>query len=384
MPRMRSRSWRPLAPCLVAALALASAACHRSTPNKSAPAQSISPGPFRPAELRAFASLQPIDTHAHVFVTDPAFVAMLARLNVRLLDICLDDDRSPFLKDLPREIRAARGFIAASRGHAAFCTSFDPFGCRQPGFAAAAIRQINRNFAQGAIAVKIWKNIGMEIEDRRGRYILPDDPAFAPIYRDIARHGKTLVAHLADPDSAWQPLDPRSPDYWYYTHFPEWYMYGKPHPASKAAILRARDRLVAENPQLRVVGAHLGSMEANFPGLARRLDRYPNFAVDMAARMPYVALQPRARAIAFILKYQDRLIYATDLDYPPGANSQAKLRQWEDQYSRDWRFLATDDWVEFDGRKFQGLDLPPAVLRKLYHANAVRWFPGILGSAPRT
>lgn len=380
MPRMSSESGRLRVAWFLLPLALAAVGCHGFTPKKSAALPtSLTQGPFTPAELQAFAALEPIDTHAHVFVSDPHFVAMIARLHAHLLDICLDDDRSPFLKDLPREIREARRFIAASHGHAALCTSFNPFRCRQPGFAATAIRQLNRDFAHGAIAVKIWKNIGMEIKDARGRYILPDDPVFAPIYRDIAARHKTLVAHVADPDSAWQPLDPRSPDYWYYTHFPEWYMYGKPHPASKPAILRARDHLLAENPQLRVVGAHLGSMEADFAGLARRLDRYPNFAVDMAARMPYVALLPRQQSIAFITKYQDRLIYGTDLDYMPRADARDVARRWENQYARDWRFLATDDWVEFDGRKSRGLALPPPVLRKLYHDNAVRWFAGILG-----
>ena len=95
-------------------------------------------------------------------------------------------------------------------------------------------------------------------------------------------------------------------------------MYGKPHPASKHQILRARDRILEMNPNLRVVGAHLGSMEGNFHEIAQHLDRYPNFAVDLAARMPYLMLQPRAGMIAFILKYQDRLIYGTDNNiFPP-------------------------------------------------------------------
>jgi predicted TIM-barrel fold metal-dependent hydrolase len=335
-------------------------------------------GPFEPAEMKSFAALSPIDTHSHVYVSDPAFVAMLKRLNVHLMDICLDDDRSSFLNNLPREIRDAKNFINASDGHASLCTSFDPFPYSKPGFAKAANRQINRDFADGAVAVKIWKNIGMEIKDAHGHYIMPDNPAFEPIYKDIAAHNKTLVAHLAEPDSCWKPLDPASPDYWYYTHHPEWHMYGKPGAPSKAEILRARDHLVAENPNLRVVGAHLGSMESNFTELGRHFDRYPNFAVDMAARMPYVMMLPRERAIAFITKYQHRLIYGTDLDYMPGANSEETIERWENSYARDWRFLATSDWVEYNGKKYQGLDLPRPVLEKLYHSNAVHWFPGIL------
>ncbi len=341
----------------------------------------VSKGPFTASELRTFASLRPIDTHSHVYASDPAFTAMLKQLNIHLLDICLDDDRGALLGNLPREIQDAQAFIKSSDGHASLCTSFDPFPFDKPGFAKVAIRGINRNFAEGAIAVKIWKNIGMEIKDAKGRYIMPDNPAFEPIYRDIAAHNKTLIAHLAEPDSCWKPLNPASPDYWYYSHHPEWYMYGKAGAPSKAEILRARDHILQENPHLRLVGAHLGSMESNFEELGEHLDRYPNFAVDMAARMPYVMMLPRARAIAFLTKYQDRLIYGTDLGFGPGTSAQSAVREWEEYYARDWRFLATSDWVEYLGKRYQGLDLPRPVLEKIYHSNAVHWFPGIVGAA---
>ncbi len=364
-------------------IALFSTACSQQETKKTAPSPSAEAvavnGPFTPVELKAFTALDPIDTHSHIFVTNPAFIAMIEKLNLHTLDIAVDDDTDPYQKDLPREIHDLRQYVAASHGHAAFCTTFDPYLFRQPGFAQAAIRQLNQNFAEGAIAVKIWKNIGMEIKGAHGNYIMPDNPMFEPIYKDIAAHHKTLVAHLADPDSCWKPLNPASPDYEYYKDNPQWYMYGNPHAPSKEAILKARDHLVEENPNLRVVGAHLGSMESNFPELGRDLDRYPNFAVDMAARMPYVMMLPREQAIAFITKYQDRLIYGTDLEFMPGANPQETITRWENYYARDWRFLATSDWVEYLGKKYQGLDLPKPILEKLYHANAVHWFPGILG-----
>jgi predicted TIM-barrel fold metal-dependent hydrolase len=371
---------------MVLMLVLATGACQQQpakqaqtqTPASTAPA--AVKGPFTPAELQAFTSLGPIDTHAHVFATDPAFVAMLKRMNLHLVTICVYDDLDRSTqKDLPEEIRLAQEFVNSSDGHASLCTSFNAFPFQKPGFAQAAIKQLNRNFAEGAIAVKIWKNMGMEIKDSEGHYILPDNPAYEPIYKDIAAHNKTLIAHLAEPDSCWEPLDPASPDYDYYKGHPQWYMYGKAGAPSKAEILRARDHLVEENPNLRVVGAHLGSLESNFDELGRDFDRYPNFAVDTAARMPYVMMLPRERAIAFIKKYQDRLIYGTDLQFWPGANAQPVIREWENYYAHDWRFLATSDWVEYKGKKYQGLDLPPSILEKLYHGNAVHWFPGILG-----
>ena len=48
---------------------------------------------------------------------------------------------------------------------------------------------------------------------------------------------------------------------------------------------------------------------------------------------------------------------------------------------RDWNFFSTNNTVEFQGRKVQGLQLPDAVLRKLYHDNAVHWIPTIANQA---
>lgn len=362
------------------AFVLVAAGCKGPRQTKAVPEgprQAVSGG-FSSLELKAFTAIDPIDTHAHVFVNDPAFNAMIRRLNLHLLDIVVVDDREPNLRNLAVESSEGWTFVHAIDGRAALCTSFDPFKTLDRGFDQSSIQWINREFARGAIAVKLWKNVGMEIKDAKGNYLLPDNPIFEPIYRDIAAHNKTLVAHVADPDSAWAPPNPASPDYSYYKENPAWYMYGQPHPASKQQILQARDHILAMNPHLRVVGAHLGSMESNFHEVAQHLDRYPNFAVDLAARMPYLMMQPRADMIAFILKYQDRLIYGTDNNIFPPDNLQAKIKDWEEAYARDWRFLATDDLLEYNGRQVRGLALPDAVLRKIYHDNAVQWFPGIL------
>ncbi len=46
-------------------------------------------------------------------------------------------------------------------------------------------------------------------------------------------------------------------------------------------------------------------------------------------------------------------------------------------YARDWTYFATADDVRHDGGTTRKPDLPAAVVRKLYHDNAVRWIPGI-------
>lgn len=62
------------------------------------------------------------------------------------------------------------------------------------------------------------------------------------------------------------------------------------------------------NPDLRVVGAHLGSMENEVDEIEAHLQRYPNFAVDTAARVLSLVIQPRDKVRAFILKNQDRIL----------------------------------------------------------------------------
>jgi len=327
--------------------------------------------------LKAFAALNPVDTHAHVFKRDPTFGAMLEQLHLHLVNIVVVDDTSPRLKSLKWQIDNDLAFVRSAPGHAVFCTSFDPYKLDQPDFSQQVIKQLDENFAEGAVAVKIWKNIGMEIKKANGQYVLPDDPLFEPIYKDIATHNKTMIAHLAEPDQAWLPHNPKDPDNGYYVENPQWYMYDKPDRPSKATILAARDHILQENPKLRVVGAHLGSMEADLDEIGRHFDRYPNFAVDTAARMPNLILQPPEKVRAFLIKYQDRVVYGTDLGLMPDQDTQKTLEEWEATYLRDWNYFAKAECTDEARRKIRGLSLPPSVLRKLFHDNAVRWFPGI-------
>lgn len=330
----------------------------------------------------SFASIKPIDAHTHVQRTNVDFGRMLNELNLHILDICVANDHDPHYKSLDAKIADLLSSVHQSNGRAFFCTTFNPYLINTPAFGAQAVKQLDQNFYEGAVAVKIWKNVGMEIKNKEGQFVMPDDPALTPIYRDIAAHGKTLIAHLAEPTSCWLPPDPASPDYDYYNEHPEWYMYRQKGYPSKQTILAARDHMLAENPKLRVVGAHLGSMELDVDEIARRFDRYPNFAVDTAARVPYLMLQPRSKVRKFLIKYQDRVLYGTDLEFMPGDSVKEALNEWRDTYARDWKFFATSETIQYQGREIRGLELPIPVLRKIFHANAIQWIPGMASANP--
>jgi len=96
----------------------------------------------------------------------------------------------------------------------------------------------------------------------------------------------------------------------------------------------------------------------------------------MAARVCHFQVQDREKVRAFIIKYQDRLIYATDFGVSGDFGEQK--RTWlENEWHSDWAYFATDDVLtsrKLD-QEFQGLDLDPRVLRKIYYTNAARWYP---------
>ncbi|MBI1984164.1 MAG: amidohydrolase family protein [Acidobacteria bacterium] len=326
------------------------------------------------------ADLERIDAHAHVFNPSPAIYRMFDRLNLRIVNICVVDKYDPGFEEADPQHKAAREVFHGTRGRAAWCSTFDPQDWESPGFAQRVIARLDKTFEDGALAVKIYKSMGMELKSKSGEYLMPDNAVFDPIYAALAARGKTLYAHLAEPSAAWRPLDPSSPHYGYYKNNPDWHMYRHPERPSKEAILAARDRILEHHPKLRVVGCHLGSMEEDVDDIAERFERYPNFAVDTAARVPDLMLQPRDKVRAFLTKYQDRVLYATDLVALPGEDADQAVKRWEEEYARDWTYFATDGTVEYLGRTIRGLALPEPVLRKFYHWNALHWVPGIMGS----
>jgi predicted TIM-barrel fold metal-dependent hydrolase len=334
--------------------------------------------PASAAEPVSPVALARIDAHAHFFAEAKPVLATLDRLNVTAVNICVVDRYDKGYETVAPQEAMARRLAAAAHGRLPWIGTFDDAGFADPGFTARALADVDRALAAGAHGVKVYKSLGMELRDASGRYLLPDDAAFAPFFDGLAKRGATVYAHIAEPIAAWQPLDPTSPDYDYYKDNPAWHVHGRPGMPTKEQVLEGRDRLLAKHPTLRVIGCHLGSMEEDVDQIARRLDRYRNFAVDTAARVTHLTLQPRDKVRAFLVEYEDRVLYATDFGFAPGQDGEAVARRLEDLYARDWAYFATAGPVDFEGRKVEGLGLPEPVLRKIFRDNARHWVPGLV------
>jgi predicted TIM-barrel fold metal-dependent hydrolase len=330
----------------------------------------------------AFEDIPKIDVHSHIFEDVPEVVEMMDRTRMRIVNVCVrgtDMERLRRAQAMAEQQQAKYG-----RRRFPFASTFDLTRRDDPDYVDQVKRWLDASFEKGAVMVKIWKEVGMEIKDRQGRFILPDDPLFDPIYAFLAERGKPLLAHLAEPLDAWRPLDPESVHYSYYSKNPEWHLHGRAGFPSHAEIIAARDRVLERHPRLTVIGAHLGSLEHDVDDLARRFDRYPGFSVDCSARTADLTRQAPDKVRAFLIRYQDRVLYGLDQTRRPDPERESSAeerlrfaRGLEESYRRDFRYYAGEGEMEYRGRTVRCLGLPREVLEKLYHRNAERLIPGL-------
>jgi predicted TIM-barrel fold metal-dependent hydrolase len=325
-----------------------------------------------------FYSLKKIDSHVHLRTYNPAFVQQAVADNFALLTICTRSSNQTYIDE---QFKFATYLHEKFPQTVAFSYTFSMENWGTSGWQDHTISQLEKGFESGAVAVKVWKDIGMTFRKPDSSFITIDDPSFDPVFDYIASAGKTVVAHIGEPRNCWLPVDSMTviSDSSYYSRNPQYHMYLHPEYPSYEDHINARDYLLEKHPHLKLVGAHLGSLEWSVDELAKRLDKYPNFAVDMSARVCHLQVQDRQKVRDFIIKYQDRLLYGTDTGVSEDADMEAISSRIHNVWLRDWNYFTTDaEMTAPQVRKpFRGLKLPASVLHKIYYQNAQNWILGL-------
>ena len=339
--------------------------------------------PAQPAHyaMEDFARVRKLDAHVHVNVTDPAFLEQARDDGFELMSINVDYPDFPKLADQRAAALAQlRTQDTYKPARIYWATTFSMQGFGKPDWAGYVNTGLAADAAAGAKAVKVWKNVGMK-ERAAGKLIMLDNPAISPVAEQVQKLGLTLIGHLGEPHNCWLPLEQMTTDNdrEYFRNHPQYHMYLHPEMPGYEDQIRARDNFVAAHPQLRFVGAHLASLEYDVDRIAAFLDRFPNASVDMAARMSqvqYQSVRDIGKVRAFFVRYQDRLLYGTDLTLNPGENPAEFKLEAHNVWTRDWRYLATDESqrVEIIKADVPGLALPREVIDKVYYLNAARAF----------
>ncbi len=322
-----------------------------------------------------FDGFEKIDAHLHIRSSGPEFLNQAAADSFRAVVIAVDS------QPIPPQLEFIRKQQRLHPDRFRFVTTFPMNGWDAADWTEKTLKLLETSFNEGAIGVKFWKNIGMEFRDRAGRFVMIDDSRFDPIFEFIQKRGKTVTAHIGEPKDCWLPLDKMvsESNRRYYGQHPQYHMFLHPDCPAYEDHIRAVERVLTRHPKLRYVGAHLASLEWSVGELAKRLDRFPNLAVDLAARVDDLQLLDPAAVKSFLVKYQDRVLYATDLEINEEQDPKSVCERLHTRWLEDWRYFATSGETRIGGteKRVGGLSLSEDILRKIYQLNARRWYPGI-------
>ncbi len=323
-----------------------------------------------------FASVKKFDSHIHVNTADTPFINQTIKDNFRFLNIV--DDR-PFGITMADQHEIAVRQYKNFPERMVFATTFSVNGWDNADWQEKTLEHLKNSVAQGAVAVKIWKNIGMDLRDKTGKFIMVDDPGLDPVYDFIVKEKITLIGHNGEPRDCWLPLDSMKVkgNKNYYGQHPEYHMFLHPEFPSYEDQINSRDNMLEKHPDMKFIGCHLGSLEWSLDELAKRLDKYPNMAVDLSryGNLYIHTMNDWQKTYDFFIKYQDRLIYGTDRSVNSVKDAGSMKRSAHDSWFRHWIYFATDEKIEVPeaGGEITGLKLPADVIDKIYYSNAVNW-----------
>lgn len=241
-------------------------------------------------------------------------------------------------------------------------------------FGARMAAQLREAVALGAYGMKVWKVLGTSVRDDAGRLVMPDDERLDPLWSAAADEGVPVTIHVADPVAFFEPLDEANERLEELLEHPDWWFGDRTRFPAFEEIVGALERLVARHLATTFIGAHVGCDAEDLAWVARMLGAYPNFHVDLAARIAELGRQPRA-ARALFTAFPDRILFGTD-DFPPSLETYTTHARFLE--TADEHFAYAPDDVPPQGLwAISGLDLPDDALRAIYAGNAERLIPGL-------
>jgi predicted TIM-barrel fold metal-dependent hydrolase len=335
-----------------------------------------------------FARIRKVDAHTHLNTLDETLINQAIADNFELLTINVD---YPDFPPVPQQYDVALALTEKHPDTIKFAASFTSEDWEAPGHNAKVIEGLREARRRGAVAVKVWKNIGMDVRDSDGRLLMVDDSRLDPIFAFLESSSIPFIGHQGEPHNCWLPLDEMTVnnDREYFREHPQYHMFLHPEMPSYEEQMSARDRRLQRNGNIRFIGAHLASLEWSVVEMAAFLDRNPRAFLDMAARFGQLQYQSKRdlnEVRDFMIKYADRLIYATDATTLPDDDNREVAEIVRAKWLADWRYLTSDEVIsvpEIDG-EFKGLKLPAAVVDKIYYMNAKTAFAGDAGTTERS
>lgn len=328
-----------------------------------------------------------IDAHAHL---SPFAIPVIRRI--------MDENGVEYVVNLSGgnhadgDIEYSLKLAKVMEGRVVNCYNPDWYRIDEPDFGVVEARRLADSVAKGFRCLKIAKALGLFVRHGSGVLLEVDDPALDPLWAAAGRLGVPVYVHVADPKAFFRPCDETNERWAELQVHPSWCFHGQGFP-SFDELLDAFERVVAKHPATTFIGVHLGNAAEEPDRVARMLAAYPNYYVDIAARVPEFGRHPPEKMRAFFVRWQDRVLFGTDVGISPRhimLGSTGTDRPTPDDarrfYQAHFRYFETQDRQIEHPTPIQGswridaVGLPAEVLEKLYRKNAERLLK--LGSGP--
>jgi hypothetical protein len=249
-----------------------------------------------------------------------------------------------------------------------------------PGYEERIESGLRNAAVAGAAGVKVWKPLGLWLNDVGGRRLAIDDARLGVLWSVAGELGLPIMIHVGDPPAFFAPLTEDNPRIDELRAHPDWWWGGGDY-ASLEQIHEELEAVVCAFPGTVFVGVHFGCF-MSWDEVDRMLAEHPNYHVDTAAAVADLGRggDPLVRDI--FLRRPDRILFGTDLIRVSGFDMPESEPRWDlgEFFSRHWAFFETagsdlahplpaqGPW------SVHGLDLPENVLAQVYWANAARLF----------
>ena len=336
-----------------------------------------------PNEEKTFSKFPVIDAHNHLggtlfdkdvvnnqfnMTATPASVyASLEKYNIKHI-VSLDG-----FPDKERMETHIREYVEKYPGRFSIFTQIDFNRIENSDFGVWVDRHLGTYVSRGITGIKIHKSLGLNLKLQNGSYLKPDDDLLRPLWEGAAKYDLPVLFHIGDPVSFFDKvIDHTHERYDELFEHPDW-SYGNSDCPRFRELQDCQENMLRKNPDTRFIIPHVGGYPENLKEVGRMLDTYPNMYVDTAERIAELGRQPYT-ARDFLIKYQDRILYGTDL-IPNNTNISGNYRFYEtkDEY---FPYNSLDEHNQ--GRwNIYGVYLPDDVLKKIYFENALRVIPGI-------
>lgn len=211
------------------------------------------------------------------------------------------------------------------------------------------------------------------LEGKPNLYIEVNNPLdsdfFDGVFEKMERDGTYLLMHAVDPETFWtHPTPEMIKKKWFYGD-------DSIYPSNKE-IYRQIDNVLQKHPSLNLCLAHFFFCSENPERLEEMMAKYPKLCFDLTpGGEMYLGFNKRPEYYKeFFTKYQDRVIFGTDMDFPAFIEAGIWL------CDRVYRYMATDHTImSFDDTLLKGLALPQEVVQKIFSDNLLRK----LGKTPK-